>query len=235
MAGGIGRVLRALAGGLGGDAPAALLRERLRAARLPAGPAIAQPTVVFDLETTGLRPSRGDAIVQIGAVRLERGEEAGRFETLVNPGRPIPPLATRYHGLTDAMVAAAPGVAEAVSGFRQFSAGAVLVAHSAAFDATALLMAERAGAPPVEAPILCSMLVAHWLDPAEPDLSLDGLCGRMGLVIEGRHQAIGDARAAAALWVRLLARAAARGVEELPAIAHRARMAERMAESAARF
>ncbi|MGG5810262.1 3'-5' exonuclease [Falsiroseomonas sp. CW058] len=235
MAGGIGHILRNFAAGLLGPSPAELLRARLAAAPLPGGDAIALPTVVFDLETTGLRPTRGDALVQIGAVRLEGGAEVGHFTTPVHPGRPIPAASTRYHGITDAMVAGAPRIPAAVGAFRDFCAGAVLVAHNAAFDMTVLLMAERAGAPALPNPMLCSLQLARWLDPAEPDLSLDGLCGRLGMVIEGRHQALGDARATAELWRRLLARAAARGATGLDEIRRRSRMAEAIAQGAERF
>jgi DNA polymerase-3 subunit epsilon len=203
---------------------------------LPDGPLDAQRYVVFDLETTGLRPSRDDAIVQIGAVLLEAGVETARFDMLVHPGRPIPAVSTHYHGITDAMVQHAPSVAEAVSAFRDFAAGAVLVAHNAAFDLTALRAATRRdGAPLLANPALCSMLLARWLEPRESDLSLDGLCGRMGLVIDARHQALGDARATAALWMRLLARASASGVTGLPDLAARSRMTDRMEEAAQHF
>ncbi|WP_237214239.1 3'-5' exonuclease [Falsiroseomonas oryziterrae] len=194
------------------------------------------PYVVFDLETTGLRPSISDDVVQIGAVRLEGGVETGNFDTLVNPGRPIPPVSTRYHGVTDAMVARAPGAAEAIATFRDFAAGAVLVAHNAAFDLTALAgAAERRGAPRLPNPAMCSMTLARWLDPREPDVSLDGLCGRAGLVIEHRHHALGDARATAVLWMSLLARAAARGSLNLPDLAFRSSMTERIVENARHF
>ena len=100
----------------------------------------------------------------------------------------------------------------------------MLVAHNAAFDRTLLFMEEHRGAPAVPNPILCSMVVSRWLDPQEPDHSLDGLCGRAGIVIDGRHQALGDAQATAALWVRLIARAAARGVDDLQELSRRSRM-----------
>jgi DNA polymerase-3 subunit epsilon len=206
------------------------------AAPLPEGPVEAQPYVVFDLETTGLRPSLSDDIVQIGAVRLEGGVEAASFTTLVNPGRRIPSASIRFHGVTDGMVAGAPGVAEALSAFADFAAGAVLVAHNAAFDLTALAgAAERHAAPRLPNPAMCSMVLARWLDPREPDVSLDGLCGRAGLVIEHRHHALGDARATAALWMSLLSRASARGVLHLADLAFRSRMAERIAEKAVHF
>jgi DNA polymerase-3 subunit epsilon len=203
---------------------------------LPDGPIEFQPFVVFDLETTGLRPRERDDIVQIGAVRLDSGVVTRDFLTLANPGRPIPPVSTRYHGVTDAMVARAPTIAAALAAFRDFSAGAVLVAHNAAFDAAALQgAAERHRAPRLGNPLLCSMMLAEWLDPQEPDLSLDGLCGRAGIVNEARHRALGDARATAALWVALIARAAERGARTLPELWRLSGMQRRIAAKAERF
>jgi len=215
-------------------------RDFLRArgkfhARLPDGKLPFQRYVVFDLETTGLAPSRGDRLVQIGAVRLEAGQEAASFTTLVNPGRGIPALSTRFHGITDAMVADAPSIADAVAAFAAFAGDAVLVAHNAAFDRTVLTAAEQQDATPIHNPMLCSLLLARWLQPRELDMSLDGLCGRLGIVIEGRHHALGDARATASLWLHLLGRVTASGIDELPEIAERARMRDGIAEGPQKF
>jgi DNA polymerase-3 subunit epsilon len=237
---GFGALLRRLASAVtnGAEDGAAVEFLRRRAhfhARLPMGPLAAQDYVVFDLEATGLSPSRGDSVVAIGGVRLRDLAPVARFETLVNPGRPIPPGSTRYHGITDAMVADAPRAAEAIGAFATFAEGAVLVAHNAAFDATLLRMEEFRGAPAMPNPVLCSMGVSRWLDPQEPDHSLDGLAARAGIVIARRHAALGDADATAEVWVRLLARAAARGVEHLPELARRAGLEQFMAELAERF
>ena len=204
-------------------------REWLRARRhfgaaLPDGPLVAAPYVVFDLESTGLSPSGGDAIVQIGAVRLRNAEVVDSFTTLVNPKRPIPPLSTKYHGVTDAMVQDAPEEPAAVARFLEFCGEDVLVAHNAGFDQTLLLMAEFRGAPALANAMLCSMAASRWLDPQESDHSLDGIATRMGLVIEGRHEALGDALATAEIWLRMIARASALGVEHLPELARRAGM-----------
>jgi DNA polymerase-3 subunit epsilon len=214
-------------------APRAELPDRWCAP--PPGPVLAQRYVVFDLETTGLHPSGADRLVQIGAVRLEAGQESACFTTLVHPGRAIPATSTRFHGITDAMVVDAPGVADALAAFAAFADDAVLVAHNAAFDRTVLTAAERLGAAPIHNPMLCSMLLARWLEPREADVSLDGLCGRLGIVIEGRHRALSDARATAALWLHLLGRVTASGIDELPEIAARAGMRQGIAAGAAHF
>ena len=209
-------------------------RAHFRAA-WPEGPIAAQDYVVLDLESTGLKPSAGDALLSIGAVRLRDAAPIAEFTTLVHPGRDIPPESTRYHGLTLDMLADAPRAPEAIARFRDFAGDAVLVAHSAAFDRSLLYMEEHRGAPALPNPFLCSLLLSRWLDPQEADHSLDGLCGREGIVITGRHEALGDARATAELWVRLLARAGARGVADLNDLARRSRMEAQMAESAAHF
>ena len=215
-------------------------REFLRArayfhAPLPPGPLPFQRYVVFDLESTGLNPSGGDRLLAIGAVRLRDMETVERFETLVDPGRPIPPGSIAYHGITDAHVRGAPSAPEAIEAFMEFAQGTVLVAHNAAFDRSLLFMEEHRGAPAVPNPFLCSLAVSRWLDPEEPDHSLDGLCGRAGILIEGRHQALGDAEATAMLWAHLLARAAALGVEDLQELIRRSRMLPAMAQTAEYF
>jgi DNA polymerase-3 subunit epsilon len=235
MSGLLRRALGALGNGLKPG-----LREFLRArayfrAPLPAGPLIAQRYVVFDLESTGLDVSGGDRLLSIGAVRLRDGEVRESFTTLVNPARAIPPGSIRYHGITDAMVADAPPAAEALAQFQEFIGDDVLVAHNAAFDRALIFAEEFRGAPAIGNPFLCSVATSRWLDPQEADHSLDGLCGRAGIVIAGRHQALGDAEATALLWVSLLARAAARGVDDLAELARRSRMTAAMAATAEHF
>ncbi|MCA3337992.1 MAG: 3'-5' exonuclease [Roseomonas sp.] len=235
MSGFLRRALGALGNGLKPS-----LREFLRArahfhAALPAGPLIAQRYVVFDLESTGLDVSGGDRLLSIGAVRLRDGEVRESFTTLVNPARSIPPGSIRYHGITDAMVADAPPAAEALAQFQEFIGDDVLVAHNAGFDRALIFAEEFRGAPAIGNPFLCSVATSRWLDPEEAVHSLDGLCGRAGIVIAGRHQALGDAEATASLWVSLIARAAARGVDDLAEMARRSRMTAAMAATAEHF
>ena len=86
------------------------------------------PFTVFDVETTGMSPVR-DRIVEIGAVRVDRDGVWTRFETLVNPGMPIPYQVTRVHGIDDRMVADAPSFSDAAYRFLDFARGSKLVAQ----------------------------------------------------------------------------------------------------------
>ena len=85
--------------------------------------------VVFDLETTGLSPET-DKIIEISAVRVRGGKAEKNFSTLVNPGRKIPAAASRVNGITDAMVADAPVIEDALADFLLFIEQDILVGHN---------------------------------------------------------------------------------------------------------
>jgi len=89
--------------------------------------------VVFDLETTGLRPGSARPC-EIGAVRVHGFELGERFQTLANPGVRLLPAIAALTGLRDADLRRAPPVGAAVRRFLAFSGDAVLVAHNARFD-----------------------------------------------------------------------------------------------------
>jgi DNA polymerase-3 subunit epsilon len=212
-------------------------RRLVEPLRLPDGPLAACRYVVFDLETTGLKPSRGDRIVAIGAVRLEHGQvnSTDCFATFCHPGRPIPPASTAIHGITDAMVRDAVAWPEAVAAFRTYVGDAVLVAHNAGFDLTCLHAAEARAGVVFDMPALCSLRLAQWLDPEQTDHSLDALAVRHGLVVSGRHDALGDAIATAHLFAAMLRRAELCGVQDLEDLMRRTRMREAIAAAAAQF
>lgn len=163
--------------------------------------------VVFDTETTGLRPGKGDAIVQISGVRLVNGKPTGEeFDTLVNPGMPIPPLSTRFHGITDDMVTGAPDAPQAVRSFAAFAEGAVLVAHNAAFDMKFLRMLEPRSRVVFRNAVLDTLLLSFIVQPNHTSHTLDAIAARFGVGIpdEARHTALGDARATAEIFLRML-------------------------------
>lgn len=172
--------------------------------------------VVFDTETTGLLPAEGDEVVQIAGLRIVNGRiVAGEvFDRLVNPGRSIPPRATAVHGISEAMVAEAPAIAEVGRQFHHFAEGAVLVAHNAPFDMAFLRRHEAAIGRRFDNPILDTVLLSAVVWGQTEIHSLDALGHRLGITIpeEARHTAIGDAVATAEALLRLIPMLKGRGI-----------------------
>jgi len=175
--------------------------------------------VVFDTETTGLEPGSGDRIVQIAGVRIVNGRllRGEHFDTLVDPGRPIPAASTAVHRITDAMVAGAPEVAAAGRAFHDFCAGAVLVAHNAPFDMAFLKAAEPAIGTRFDNPVLCTVLLSSVLFDESAEHSLDALAARFGIEIPEarRHTALGDAIATGEVFCHIIELLRNQGIETL--------------------
>jgi DNA polymerase-3 subunit epsilon len=171
--------------------------------------------VVFDSETTGLNPAK-DEVVQLGAVRVVNGKivDGETFDTLVNPGIPIPPGATRVHHIDDAMVASAPRFDTVCKSFHRFADKAVLIAHNAPFDMAFLRREGNRSGLTFEHPILDTVHLSAVVFGASAEHTLDALCQRLDVTIpaEMRHTALGDALATAQALVGMLPILEARGI-----------------------
>ena len=205
-----------------------------RAGLAGAGETLAGLTcVVFDTETTGLGPN--DRIVQIAGLRIMAGRLTGeRFETLVDPGRPIPPASTKIHGITDAMVAGAPDMTGALRAFHHFAEDAVLVAHNAPFDMG--LLRTAASETGVEFPnrVLDTVLLSAMVWGQSAPHALDALAERLGVTIppERRHTAMGDTEATAQIFLQLIPALSAKGLGDLDRIRDEARRHRRLIANA---
>lgn len=169
--------------------------------------------VVVDLETTGGSPGT-DAITEIGALKLRGGELLGRFETLVNPGVPIPPAITFLTGITEAMVLPAPRIGELLPTLLEFLGDAVIVGHNVRFDCAFLDAALLAhGYPRIANRRVDTLKLARRLVRDEvPNLRLQTLANLFRASTEPVHRAYADAAATAEVFHSLLERAASFGV-----------------------
>ena len=172
--------------------------------------------VVLDVEAigAGTAPAR---IIELGAYRLRSGKIVDEFQTLINPGVPLPRFISALTGITDEMLAGAPGFADVVGAWLDFSGEAVLVAHNATFD-LALLNQEIALIFPgcrMRNPELCTVKLARRIVRTLDSHNLDALAEHFGFEIPERHRAAGDARATARILLRLLDQLEAHGVQTL--------------------
>jgi len=170
--------------------------------------------VVFDLETTGLSPARS-RIVEIGARRVEQLSAGATFETLVNPGVPLPDAITALTGIGRDEVRDAPGADLAVRRFLSFAGDAVLVAHNARFDMGFLDRAvERLTGRRVAAPIVDTVWLARrLLGGRTTRFGLQPLAHFFGTSVAPCHRALADAEATAEILIALIGLAQERGAE----------------------
>jgi DNA polymerase-3 subunit epsilon len=173
--------------------------------------------VVFDLETTGASPE-GSGITEVGAVKVRGGEVRGEFQSLVNPGKPIPAFIAVLTGITDAMVASAPRIGGVLAAFLEFARGAVLVAHNAPFDIGFLRAAcvSTGHDWPRFAVVDTARLARRALTRDEaPDCKLSTLARILRASTTPNHRALTDARATVDVLHSLFERLGSLGVQTL--------------------
>jgi DNA polymerase-3 subunit epsilon len=161
--------------------------------------------VVVDLETTGLSPG-SSAICEIGAVRVRGLELEERFETLVNPRRPLPAPVAALTGIDPLALRGAPPVDLAVRRFLAFAGDAVLVAHNARFDVAFLdREVERLTGRRIAAPVVDTLWLARrLLEGRTQRLGLASLAWFVGTSARPCHRALPDAEATAEILLALI-------------------------------
>jgi DNA polymerase-3 subunit epsilon len=171
---------------------------------------------VVDLETTGGSPAQCE-ITEIGAVKHRGGDLLGSFQTLVDPGGPIPPFITVLTGITHAMVLQAPRLEAVLPAFLEFLGDSVIVGHNIRFDMSFLnAAASRLGYPRPDNPTVDTARLARRLVRTEVrNLRLATLAAHFRSPVTPVHRALEDARATAHVFHGLLERAGSLGVTNL--------------------
>lgn len=152
------------------------------------------PTVFVDIETSG-GSWRVGRVIEVAAIRYENGEITGQFQTLVNPGAPIPYYITQITGLTDGDVALSPQFAEIAPELFAFMQGAVFVAHNVRFDYSFLRAEFAACGYDFKPKLLCTVRLSRALYANQKGHSLQKLIERHNIATDARHRAMADARA----------------------------------------
>ncbi|MEK6770199.1 MAG: DNA polymerase III subunit epsilon [Pseudomonadota bacterium] len=171
-----------------------------------------QRQIILDTETTGLEPSEGHRIIEIGCVELiNRRLTENRFHQYVNPDREIDAAAFEVHGISSAMLADKPRFRDVADDLLEFVKGAEVIIHNAPFDVGFLNHEFRLIAPP-ESPtrleahctVIDTLKLARTMHPGQKN-DLDSLCRRYGVDNSNRslHGALLDAEILADVYLAM--------------------------------
>ncbi|WP_196137428.1 DNA polymerase III subunit epsilon [Aliikangiella sp. G2MR2-5] len=166
--------------------------------------------VVLDTETTGLEPTRGHRIIEIGCVELVNRRLTGNhFHVYINPGREIDDGAIEVHGITNEFLADKPFFEDIAEEFMQYVKGAELVIHNAPFDVGFLnhelgLLNNSLGKLEEHCTVLDTLVLARQMHPGQKN-SLDALCKRYGIDNSHRelHGALLDSEILADVYLQM--------------------------------
>jgi len=151
---------------------------------------------VVDIETTGSTPQSA-GITEIAIVMHNGVEVTGKYVTLINPRHKIPPFIVNMTGISDEMVAGAPLFEEVAPQIYNLLNGRVFVAHNVSFDYSFVHYLLGKSGFQWSAPKLCTIKLSRRVFPGLEKYGLGSLTRDLGIKIEGRHRAWGDAAATA--------------------------------------
>lgn len=159
--------------------------------------------VIVDVETTG-GSTNASKIIEIALFKHNGVEVIDSYSTLINPETPIPFFISKLTGITDSMVKDAPRFEEVSQQIMDFSAGCVFVAHNVSFDYNMLRHEFRLMNIDYRLPHLCTVRASRYVLPGHESYSLGKLTRSLGIELNGRHRAAGDAASTAELFTLLL-------------------------------
>lgn len=161
--------------------------------------------VVFDLETTGLSQNH-DLIIEIGAVKVRRGEVIERFHRLVNPEEDLSSFISTFTGIDNEDLKSAPKISEVLPEFLKFIEGTILVAHNASFDVRFIEAKSRdLGLGFVDHPYVDTLnLARYFYSDKIKRFNLKALSKFFKVELENHHRADEDAEATSNVWVKMI-------------------------------
>ncbi len=177
-----------------------------------------QEFVVVDLETTGLYAAEGDQAIEFGAVKISQLQiEEKPFQSLVNPGRPIPEASSAVHGIRDDDVAGAPSIQDVLPNFLKYAGSRIWIAQNAAFDLSFILRdMHRLKIPFGDKLVIDTVRVSKILFPNASSHNLDALMARLGITKSGtRHRSLDDCRYTALVFIEFVKLLEKQGMDQL--------------------
>ncbi|HIT90049.1 MAG TPA: PolC-type DNA polymerase III [Candidatus Merdenecus merdavium] len=159
--------------------------------------------IVFDIETTGFSPIN-NRIIEIGAVKVEKGKIVDRYSTFVNPDVPIPFEIEKLTGINDQMVMDAPMIQKVLPEFLEFCQGGIMVAHNASFDMSFIEHnCEREGLT-IDVTVVDTVSLARILLPSLNRYKLDTVAKALGISLDNHHRAVDDAACTSEIFMQFI-------------------------------
>lgn len=152
------------------------------------------PVVYVDIETTG-GSYRNSRVLEVAAIRVEKGEVVDEFTTLLDPETYIPRSITTLTGITSGDIVGKPTFASIAQDLADFMSGALFIAHNVRFDYSFLKHEFAVVGIDFTPKLLCTVRLSRALYPLERGHSLAKLIERYNIPVEARHRALEDARA----------------------------------------
>ncbi len=158
---------------------------------------------VIDLETTGGNPN-SERIIEIGIVLHDGSQKIGEYTTLINPEKEISAFISTFTGITNSMVKNAPKFVEVADTILELLEGKIIVAHNARFDYNFIKSEFRRINIPFTKKNICTVQLSRKIFPEHKSHSLGNICRDLGIIVDNRHRAFGDAAATALLLEKLI-------------------------------
>lgn len=170
--------------------------------------------VVFDIETTGFSKN-SDKIIEIGAVKVSKGEITEKYSTFVNPQMPIPYEIEQLTSINDSMVCDAPIIDEVLPEFLEFCKGCVLVAHNASFDTGFIIKNAQNLGLESKFTYIDTVGLSRILLPNLSKYKLNYVAKALNVSLENHHRAVDDAGATAEIFVKLSEMLKEKGIDNI--------------------